>query len=344
MKISVKAVPVKEVIHDLAQILNISIEFDSGEQTLQLPEKVGKGYIRGSGFDFGLGIMEYNCTFNQDVEIHFVVNKIHPLKFIFCSKGRVDHCFEEDDDVHTIYTYQNVIVSSSGNNGHVLFFKAHESCHILSLEIVRDAFARRQNYLFKGLDSRLKKIFIDSVARERFFYQGNYSLHAADIVEEISVKEHGGFLRSLFLEGKLYEMLVLQIKQYQEDQQKERLPQILRRADVEKIRRTVDLIHQDLSQNHSVDYLAKEAGTNVNKLQDGFKYMFNLTVNKYMQQAKLEAAKKLLVNSDFNISQIVNMIGLNNRSYFSKIFKDKYGVSPKYFLTGRKEIEVENEK
>ncbi len=78
--------------------------------------------------------------------------------------------------------------------------------------------------------------------------------------------------------------------------------------------------------------LAKEVGTNVNKLQEGFRYMFNLTVNKYVQQVKLEAAKEMLNNSEHNISQIVGLIGLNNRSYFSKIFKEKYGVSPKYFL------------
>ena len=65
--------------------------------------------------------------------------------------------------------------------------------------------------------------------------------------------------------------------------------------------------------------------------------MFDLTVNKYMQQVKLDAAKDLLITSDHNISEIVNLIGLNNRSYFSKIFKEKYGVSPNYFLQSRKD-------
>lgn len=78
----------------------------------------------------------------------------------------------------------------------------------------------------------------------------------------------------------------------------------------------------------------------MNKLQESFKYMYDLTVNKYMQQVKLEAAKDLLNSSDYNISQIVNMIGLNNRSYFSKIFKEKYNVSPKYFLKSAREKET----
>lgn len=59
-----------------------------------------------------------------------------------------------------------------------------------------------------------------------------------------------------------------------------------------------------------------------------------------MQQVKLEAAKELLSTTEYNISQIVNMIGLNNRSYFSKIFKEKYKVSPKYFLKSAREKEI----
>src|SRR5690606_4842425 len=289
------------------------------------------------------GIIEYSFTFYHDLELLFSINKTHPLKFIFCLRGKVAHTFENDQDVHTIHSYQNVIVSSSGSNGHVLNFKANESVHITSIEIIRKKFTQRPNYEFLGLSPELKELFQDSDAHKKFFYQGNYSLQAADIVDEINEKKVSGFLRSLFLEGKLYEMLVIQIAQY-EDDQANKLPQILRRTDVEKVKQAVELINNNLDKNYSIEFIAKEVGTNVNKLQESFKYMYDLTVNKYMQQVKLEAAKDLLNTSDYNISQIVNMIGLNNRSYFSKIFKEKYNVSPKYFLKSAREKETsENE-
>ena len=336
MKISTKALPVEDILKDLSKQFKAPIEEDSGEFTFNIPEKYGEGFIRGTSFDSGVGIIEYKCTFYKDLKLLFTINKTHPLKFIFCSKGKIDHAFENDEEIHTIDTFQNIIVSSSGQLGHVLFFKANETVHVSSLEIVRKNFSARNNYNFNGLNEDLKKLFQDSDAQERFFYQGNYSIKAADIVEDINKKQYTGFVRSIFLEGKLFEMLVLQVSQYHDDTQQEKLPQILRRSDVEKVKNTVDLIKSDLSQNHSVDFLAKEAGTNVNKLQDGFKHMYGLTVNKYMQQAKLEAAKDMLTSSEYNISQIVQLIGLNNRSYFSKIFKEKYGVNPKYFLSNRK--------
>lgn len=339
MKLKVKALPIEDIMKDLSKQFEISLQEDSGEFILELQEPLGEGIIRGSSFENGIGIIEYSFTFYQDLELLFSINKTHPLKFIFCSKGKVDHMFEEDKDAHTIHTYQNVIVSSSGKNGHLLKFKANESVHIASVEIIRKKFSKRPNYGFQGLSPELKELFKDSVAEKKFFYQGNYSLQAADIVDEINEKKVSGFLRSMFLEGKLYEMLVIIIAQYEDDQREDKLPQILRRTDVEKVKQAVELINKNLDKNYSIEFIAKEVGTNVNKLQESFKYMYDLTVNKYMQQVKLEAAKELLTSSDYNISQIVHMIGLNNRSYFSKIFKEKYNVSPKYFLKSSREKE-----
>ncbi|MGB7786431.1 MAG: AraC family transcriptional regulator [Salinimicrobium sp.] len=338
MKISVKALPIKEVIEDLAKAFEVEVENDNTELTINIPERLGKGFIRGSNFRSGIGIVQYKCTFYQDVEIHFTSEKTHPLKFIFCTEGRVAHSFAHHDEKHEIDTYQNIIVSSHANNGHVLFFTANQVANVSSLEIIRKQFSDYITYNFNDLEPRLKEVLEDSESETQFLYHGNYSITSAEIVEQIQDKDLSGFLRTIFLEGKIFEMLSKQINQYQDDQSSEK-PQIMRRSDVEKVKRAVNTIEENLNQNYSVDYLAKEVGTNVNKLQEGFKYMFDLTVNKYMQQVKLEAAKDMLTNSENNISQIVSQIGFNNRSYFSKIFKEKYGVSPKHFLKKRNNAE-----
>ena len=339
MGIYVTALPVDDIIKDIAKQWQVLIQDESGELTIELPEELGEGFIRGTTFDSGISVIEYKCTFFRDYEIVFTINKTHPLKFIFCSEGEADHGFNEDEDIHTIKTYQNIIVSSSGMNGHLLRFKANEGVHLTSIEIMRDIFSNRNNHHFKGLPPELKEVFEDSVAEQKFFYQGNYSIKSADIVEEISEKELEGFLRSIYLEAKLFEMLTFQIQQYKDDNQGDALPQILRRSDIEKVERARRLIVDNLQENYSVEHLAREVGTNVNKLQEGFKHLYGLTVNKYVQQVKLDSAKEMLGTSDHNISEIVGLIGLNNRSYFSKIFKERYGVSPKYFLKSQQEKE-----
>lgn len=335
MKIKVQTLPVEEIIQDISENLKAPIKNGSGEHTIDLPENVGEGYIRGISFDSGMGFITYNCKFYEDVEIHFTLSTVHPLKFIFCSSGSLGHSFQNINRVNKIDTYQNIIVSSSAYNGHVLYFKANEATHISSLEIIRSVFVHRSNYNFADLNPVLKNLFRDAVSQKQFFYQGNYSIKAADIMNELNAVDFIGFLRTVYLESKALEMLVIQIAQYEDDEAEGKLPQILRQSDIQKVDYVVKRIWGDMGSNLSVELLAKEAGTNVNKLQESFKYVYNLTVNKYMQHIKLTAAKEMLMTSGKNISEIVTAIGLNNRSYFSKVFKEKYGVNPKYFLKNR---------
>ncbi len=336
MKIAVKTLPVNEIIQDISEFFNASLDKDGSEQILNIPKEFGEGTINASSFDSGIGVISYNCKFYEDVEIHFTLNSVHPLKFIFCSVGEVSHSFQDTEKLNNIEAYQNIIVSSSGYNGHVLYFKANVQTHVSSLEIIRATFSHRTNYNFQDLDDTLKALFKDEVSKNQFFYQGNYSIKAADLMEDMENRECSGFLRSLFLEGKSFQMLVVQIAQYQDDEAEDKLPKILRKSDIQKVDYVTKRIAGDLASNLTVENLAKEAGTNVNKLQEGFKYVYDLTVNKYIQNIKLEAAKDMLMNSEKNISEIVLAIGLNNRSYFSKIFKEKYGVNPKYFLKSSK--------
>lgn len=336
MRIEVKTLPVRDIMQDIAEGFNVKVKNGGGDLTIEVPEKLGEGFIRGSSFDSGMGIISYYCKFNCEMEICFSQSSIHPLKFIFCSEGQVAHRFEKSDEVHTIDPYQNIIVSSSGYNGHILKFKADVLTHVSSLEIIRSEFSLRSNYEFRDLDPTLKEVFQDAVSEKQFYYQGNYSIKAADIMADLNNNNYSGFLRSLYLEAKALMMLVIQVSQYEDDESDDRLPTILRQSDVQKVDYVTKKILEDLGNNPTVEHLAKEAGTNVNKLQEGFKYVYDLTVNKYIQHQKLEAAKKMLINSEKNISEIVTAIGLNNRSYFSKIFKEKYGVNPKYFLKTRK--------
>ena len=60
--------------------------------------------------------------------------------------------------------------------------------------------------------------------------------------------------------------------------------------------------------------------------------MYGRTVTEYIRHVRLEAARDLINTSELNISQIVYTIGFSSRSYFSKIFKAKYNISPSDYL------------
>ncbi len=71
MRIDVKTLPVNEILKDIAESLDTEVEDSTGKFTVDIPENIGEGYIRGCSFDSGIGYVTYNCKFFEDVEIHF---------------------------------------------------------------------------------------------------------------------------------------------------------------------------------------------------------------------------------------------------------------------------------
>jgi AraC family transcriptional regulator of arabinose operon len=59
-----------------------------------------------------------------------------------------------------------------------------------------------------------------------------------------------------------------------------------------------------------------------------FKEWTGITLSDYLNERRLQEAVKLLTTTNDTIAQIGETIGLENCSYFCKIFKKKFGLSP----------------
>jgi len=60
------------------------------------------------------------------------------------------------------------------------------------------------------------------------------------------------------------------------------------------------------------------------------------TVNTYLTQCRIEAAKDLLrANPDMLLRDVAASVGYDDQSYFNKIFRSETGMTPKQFATGQ---------
>lgn len=324
----VQSLPLKEVIQSLAKEMNTDYTERCDQFFLDIPAEFGRGTIMGIDFESGLGIIQYDCTFNDDVEIQFVVNKVHPLKFLFCLEGALVHRFEDDETNHIIKQYQNAIVASSRQNGHILKFTKNTPFKINSLELSRKDFLDKAVCELKSLDDSVQKLFKDIEAEKTFYYEGYYSIELSDVFAGIRRFNHQDFLRKMFLEGKSYLILTRQLVQLEDDLKDFPNRSVLRKFEVKQVKAAALKIEEHLDSLTSIRDLAQEYGLNSNKLQTGFQMLFGVSVNQYIQRHRLLKARKLLETTDMNMSQISDAVGLNSRSYFSKIFKEEFGISP----------------
>ncbi len=83
--------------------------------------------------------------------------------------------------------------------------------------------------------------------------------------------------------------------------------------------------------DYSVEDLAKKLNISRVQLYRKVKAILGIGVSDHINNIRLEKAKELLLNSRQNISEIAYGVGFSSPYYFSNVFKNKYGVSPKDF-------------
>lgn len=322
------SIPFKDVLNDLSREMGTDYRQECEEYILEIPEKFGSGSIKGINFQEGIGLLFYDCTFREDVEIKFIVNQVHPLKFLFCEAGGFSHHFENEESIHKVEVLENIIVASSKTDGHILRFFAGVRTQINSLEINRQRFENFMQCEIKTLEKDLKRLFRDTKAENQFYFHGDYSVQMADLFSEISTSPFTEFVHTLFLHGIAYKLLSVQILEYQDAISNEGQQVLLKKRDQELVRKAAEVINNNILDFETVRKLGERVGLNNSKLQNGFKQLYGQTVNEYVQNRRLDLAKNLIRNTDFSFSEIAYMVGLSSKSYFSKIFKDRYGITP----------------
>ena len=83
--------------------------------------------------------------------------------------------------------------------------------------------------------------------------------------------------------------------------------------------------------NISLLDLTKHFNRSASHISRLFNRESGMTIRAYCNDLKLEDAKKLLLSTDFSVSQISFDVGFNDTSYFIYLFKKKNGISPLQF-------------
>lgn len=86
-----------------------------------------------------------------------------------------------------------------------------------------------------------------------------------------------------------------------------------------------------LSENCSLQLIAREMNMNANYLGQLFKRETGKTYSTYVTELRIERAKELLASGDLSINEIASSLGFNDYFYFLKTFKRVSGCTPKQY-------------
>ncbi len=138
-------------------------------------------------------------------------------------------------------------------------------------------------------------------------------------------------LRSLYIKGKIYELLSLHF-QKDESIEGEYCPFLVDERDVSKIRKAKDIIISRMAEPPTLQELSNETGLNLKKLKEGFKQVYGDTVYSFLFDYKMEHARKLLESNQYNVNEVGLQVGYSTASHFIAAFKKKFGTTPKQYV------------
>lgn len=82
-------------------------------------------------------------------------------------------------------------------------------------------------------------------------------------------------------------------------------------------------------------HLAREIGTNQNKLKAVFKAAFGVTMADYCLERRIREAQELLLAANLTISQVAERVGYEHQSSFAAAFSGFVGMSPRQYRQHR---------
>lgn len=90
-------------------------------------------------------------------------------------------------------------------------------------------------------------------------------------------------------------------------------------------------LQTELDKQVNMEELVEEFPVSYSKFRSSFKRLVGKSPNQYHLYLRLKKAEELLTNTTLTVSEIAYQTGFESLYYFSRLFKKKYGVSPKQY-------------
>jgi len=93
----------------------------------------------------------------------------------------------------------------------------------------------------------------------------------------------------------------------------------------------IDYIVEHYHERISVEQLASLIFLSPRQFQRRFRYLFHVSPGEFILKVRLDAAVRLLVESESSVTQIAHQCGFFDNSHFTRQFKSKMAISPIQF-------------
>ena len=301
---------------------NHNDEFDT---IWQYPEQLGQGTYREIQLRQGIELAIDRYQLHNDV-ITESPERSHPLEYCFGIAGKPTST--------SIPTGQYSLCGSGTAPIEEWEQSSAEPIVGINVHIEPEVFQT-----FLG-DRELASMGLEHLMRkgDRYYYnrRGTTTVAMQTVLHQILHCPFRDMTKKIYLESKVWELMALLIKEEKERNQNKHSIFTIKPDDIDRIHHAKEILTQQIDRPPLLLDLARQVGLNDCTLKRGFREVFGTTAFGYLHDHRLEQARQLLLENRLNVSEIAAQVGFGSCSYLSKVFRKKYGVSPKQYQSQNK--------
>lgn len=103
-----------------------------------------------------------------------------------------------------------------------------------------------------------------------------------------------------------------------------------------QIQRAVNYINAHYTEQITLDKICKVVAMSQSAFTNSFKRIVGKTLIEYVHTLRVDLAKKLLQNTNLNITSVSEQCGFGDSTYFGRVFKKYTEMTPKEYKASKK--------
>lgn len=136
----------------------------------------------------------------------------------------------------------------------------------------------------------------------------------------------------LIVKNNLYSILLMLLDYYERSPTPEDRRYDKRMSDIRRLRPVFKLVDDDCGERITLEQAAASASMSPPYFCRFFRKVVGCTFMQYLQQARVDRAKQLMLTGNLSVTQIAFEVGFESLSYFCRVFRRLALLSPTEFL------------
>ena len=298
---------------------------DGLETIHTMPSQLGYGYCRQVELCSGLELAILHETYSDDLLCREIENH-HPVQLMVLLSGIVD----TTDFLHQDATQSYVGGSGIQRRFNISFCKRQLYTGVdihIQPQLLNQFFAPHRD----EIPFEWQLLVKDDDWQQRFSPKTTETMRS--VVQQIINCQLLGATKRLYLQGKVFELIALQLEAICSYTQKG-TSRSLKPDTVARIHYAAEMLRSHLDNPPSQSELAQQVGIGYCTLNKGFRQIFKMTPFAYLTRYRMEQAERWLRQPDCTVAEVANRVGYANPAQFAAAFKRHFSMTPSECMRG----------